>query len=200
VVVDRDTEKVADVIQRLHRDAYGKTPAGPLEVLDRQTFETMQRLANLGWLKTPDSTELHRSPRLERPGPTPEEKRRKLARGLAEDAGRKLGMGRLLAQGGFPSEALPPVRHAVELALRALAALAGIETNDDPLAATVIHEKLVQPGFLEPDDAARVSLLRELAEAPGKIDPETARSQVEASAAIVEKADAALVKDDLRAS
>jgi hypothetical protein len=200
VVVDRDTEKVAEVIQRLHRDAYGKTSAGPLEVLDRQTFETMQRLANLGWLKTPDSTELHRSPALERPGPTPEEKRRKLARGLAENAGRKLDMGRLLAQGGFPSEALLPVLDAVELALRALAALAGIETNEDSLAASVIHEKLVMPGFLEADDAARVSLLRELATTAGEIDPETARSQVEAGAAIVEKADAALVKDDLRAS
>jgi hypothetical protein len=40
-------------------------------------------------------------------------------------------MGQVLAKGGFAAEAVPPVRDAVELSVRALALLAGIDAAGD---------------------------------------------------------------------
>jgi hypothetical protein len=202
VVVDRDAEQLAGVVQRLHAEAHGKEPAGPVEVLDRVTYETIQRLEKLGWVKLASGAEaeLHRSAGLKRPGPSPEERRRNRATELAGEAGKKLRMGRLLAEGGFPSEALAPVRDAVELALRALAVLCGIEAagaSSDPVAAAVLHGELVGSGLLSVEDAARASALRELAGAPAALDGKSAKRLVEEGGAIVENAEAALAREAL---
>ena len=94
VVVDRQPEQVAGVITRLHRDAYEGKSACPVEVLDKRTYETIQRLATHGLVNIAgqQSQEMHRSPGLKRPGPTPEEMQRKLAAQLAADAEKKLKM------------------------------------------------------------------------------------------------------------
>jgi len=202
VVVDRDPEQVAGVVRRLHKEAYGGVPPGPVEVLDRRTYETLQRLADLGLVRFDGGAgaELHRSEGLKRPGPTPEEKRREKAAELAGEAGKKIRMGQVLADGGFPKEALAPVREAVELAVRALAVLSGIEeagASADPVPAGAIRGKIVPPGFLTAGDADRIASLRELAGASSGIDDDTARSQVESGAGIVDHAMAVLAKAEL---
>ena len=106
-------------------------------------------------------------------------------------------MGRLLAEGGYPGEALTPIHESVELAIRAMAVLVGQDENGgDPVPAAVIHGHVVGKGLLATTDAAQVSVLREIA-ATGGVDEATARSLVASGQSIVEKAGAALVRKSL---
>ncbi len=203
VVIDREPDQVAGVLKRLHRSAYGRKPAGSVEILDKYTYETIQRLTKAGIVNVPGigTQEVHRSPSLKRAGPTPEEKRRKRAAGLAADAEKKLKMSRVLADGGFPAEAVGPVRDSVELAIRALAVLAGNEDagrSSDALPAAVIQGQLVGGDFLDAADAAQVSVLREVAADGDGVDKATARRLIEAGSAIVEKTSAHLTTEALR--
>jgi hypothetical protein len=106
-------------------------------------------------------------------------------------------MGRLLAEGGYPREALAPTHASVELALQAMAVL--IEKDGDPGApvpAAVIHAQMVERGLLAATDAARVSMLREMVAAV-EVDEKTARDLVASGESIVENAGAALVRERL---
>ena len=110
-------------------------------------------------------------------------------------------MGQVLAKGGFTAEAVPPVRDAVELSVRALALLAGIDAAGDAngaVTAAVIQGTLVAKDFLAGSDAANVSVLREVAAAPDGADGSTARRLIEAGTRIVEKASARCARDALR--
>jgi len=204
VVVDRQPEEVAGVITRLHRDAYEGKPAGCVEVLDKRTYETIQRLATHGLVNIAgqQNQEMHRSPALKRPGPTPEQMQRKRATQLAADAEKKLKMSQVLAQGGFPAEALGPIRDSVELSVRALFVLAGDQDAGkatEPLPARRIHGELVSCGWLDAADASQVSSLREMASDGEGIDDATAQRLVEAGASIVRKASDALAREALKA-
>jgi len=198
VVVDREPEQVAGVIQRLHRQAFAGTDReNQLEVLDRQTFEVIQRLAGLGLVKIAGGTDIHRSATLAPAGPSAEEKRRQEAGELVSRAERKLDMGRLLAQGGYPGEALAPIHEGVELAIRAMAVLSGgDEKNGDgqhPVATAVIQGLLVGKGLLEAAEAAQVSVLREMAKA-GRADEDTTGRLLASGRCIVAKARATLAQ------
>jgi hypothetical protein len=203
VVVDREPEQVAGVIARLHRDAYQGKPACPVEVVDKRTYETIQRLAAHGLVNIAgqQSQEMHRSPALKRPGPTPEEVKHKRAAQLAADAEKKLKMSQVLAQGGFLAEAIGPVRDSVELSVRALFVLAGNQDAGkarEPLPARRIHGELVSCGWLDADEASQVSALREMASDGEDVDDATAQRLVEAGANIVRKANAALAREALK--
>ena len=92
---------------------------GPrIEVLDRRSYDTIQRLTNAGALPTAPSPsqELHRSPRLAPPAAEPD--RLRLAKGaeFLGNAERKLRMALLLAEGGFAAEAMPALDACLQLA------------------------------------------------------------------------------------
>jgi hypothetical protein len=112
-------------------------------------------------------------------------------------------MGRVLADGGFPVEALAPVREAVELCVRALAVQAGNDAagqSPDPLPAAAIHKELVGADRLDAADAAQISTLRELSGGDGGgIDEATARRLIDAAQKFLEKVHAALARHALRA-
>jgi len=107
---------------------------GPrIEVLDRRSFETIQRLTNAGALSAPPnaSQELHRSPNLS-PAATDRDRQR-LAKGaeFLGNAERKLRMALLLAEGGFAAEAMPALDQCLELAANARRLMTGDEPVED---------------------------------------------------------------------
>lgn len=100
---------------------------GPrVEVIDRRSYETMQRLAGAGALPSSgQGQELFRADRLA--ASAAEQRRQRLARsaevlGAAE---RKLRMALLLAEGGFAAEAMPALDECVALAANARSLMAG---------------------------------------------------------------------------
>jgi hypothetical protein len=104
------------------------TADGPrIEVLDRRSYETIQRLTNSGALQTAPnpSQELHRSPRLAAADAEPD--RQRLAKGAAflGNAERKLRMALLLAEGGFAAEAMPALDACLQLAADARRLMTG---------------------------------------------------------------------------
>ncbi|HME20890.1 MAG TPA: DEAD/DEAH box helicase [Acetobacteraceae bacterium] len=107
---------------------------GPrIEVLDRRSYETVQRLTNAGALSAPPnaSQELHRSPNLA--PAAADQDRQRLAKGaeFLGNAERKLRMALLLAEGGFAAEAMPALDQCLELAANARRLMTGDEPVED---------------------------------------------------------------------
>jgi hypothetical protein len=114
-------------------------PPPALELIERTTFEAIERLAAAGLLQfTAEGHRLlHRSPALGRGQDGERDRRLVLARQTFEQAQRKVRMAAVLAGGGFAVEALPSLRDGVELALRSRAQLEGAELREQeavPLA------------------------------------------------------------------
>jgi hypothetical protein len=183
VVVDDQAEQLAGRVRRLHRRACGDE-AGPVEVIDRNTYATLQRLAELGLIEpAAGGVELHRAEGLG--GKPRAEQHRDAARPHLDAAERKLQLARHLDAGGFAAEALEPARQAAEAALRALACIdGGRPAADQPLPAATVHGALVRAGLLEPAQAAGVSALRELAATAGNGDAAAAGADQAAAAGL----------------
>ncbi len=127
-VVDRaaaaDRPRLEALLRRQIPDG---APAPALELIDRATFEAIERLAAAGFLQltTEGRHLLHRSVDLE-PGADAERSRRLAeAQETFTQAERKIRMAATLSGGGFPVEALPALREGVELALRSSVYLQG---------------------------------------------------------------------------
>jgi superfamily II DNA or RNA helicase len=140
VVVDQDAPAA-------QRQLEGLPEGPPLEVIDRATLETIERLTRAGVLQlTPGARLLHRSPALERSQEVVDAesaRRRARARELFEQAERKIKMATVLAAGGFPLEALPALREGVVLGVRSRALLQGAELAEQDGEALAWGEKHV---------------------------------------------------------
>jgi hypothetical protein len=114
----------AAAAEQQRRDA-GEGPR--IEVLDRRSYDTIQRLTGIGALQTAPtpSQELYRSPRLAVTGTEPD--RQRLAKGaeFLGNAERKLRMALLLAEGGFAAEAMPALDACLQLAANARRLMTG---------------------------------------------------------------------------
>jgi len=203
VVVDEGAEQLRPVIARLHRES-GQT--GDIEVLDRRTFETLERLAALGLIVWPEKGvhETHRSPALKRAGPAPETALRREAERLMGEADRKAKMVRLLAEGRFHVEAVAALKETLETTLRALmcAADTAFPVKGEPageakrpvdVSAVEIQSRLVAQGILSEGEAAHALLLRGLAASPD-LPAETAEGMIGPGLALIESAGAALAR------
>ena len=117
------------------RRAAGDGPR--IEVLDRRSYDTIQRLTGIGALQTAPSPsqELHRSPRLAAAAAEPD--RQRLAKGaeFLGNAERKLRMALLLAEGGFAAEAMPALDACLQLAADARRLMTGEEVVGDAAIA-----------------------------------------------------------------
>jgi hypothetical protein len=127
LAVLEDADAAAAEQQRL-----AATDGPRIEVLDRRTYETIQRLTNTGALPAAPSPsqELHRSPSL---GAAAGQDRQRLAKGaeFLGNAERKLRMALLLAEGGFAAEAMPALDECLELAASARRMMMGDGSVED---------------------------------------------------------------------
>jgi hypothetical protein len=89
------------------------------------------------------------------------------------DAGRKAKMSAVLKEGGFPAEALPSLREATELALKALLCLVrgeGEAGAAEPVPLTVVESELARDGALASESVGVLARLREWTAQPGAQD------------------------------
>jgi hypothetical protein len=98
-------------------------PQPEVMVLDRASFEAVERMIEAGLLERTAAGRrlLHRSRSLQDPATGERRRRLEQARELLEQARRKVHMAAVLAGGGFPVEALAPLREGIETGLRYMA-------------------------------------------------------------------------------
>ncbi|GBE47422.1 ATP-dependent helicase HepA [bacterium BMS3Bbin12] len=132
-----------------------------LEILDRDTFETIQRLLAAGILSVPADgvRTLHRSPSLAGEDAAADRKHLEAARRRFAQAQRKQRMAAVLADGGFTVEALVPLAEAVEIALQSLAGTLG-ESGTGKIPIGFVASRLTDEGLVPGDAPALVARLR----------------------------------------
>jgi superfamily II DNA or RNA helicase len=136
-----------------------------LQLVDRAAWETIGRLIEAGLMQPAPGERrvLHRSPGLAAglAGSAAEERerRRHRARAAFERGERSLRMASVLADGGFPLEALAPLAEAARSALAALAHLAGTPAAEGEVPPPVVVEALRRAEPPIPELAARALAL-----------------------------------------
>lgn len=117
-----------------------------VEVIDRTTWETLQRLATAGLLTLtlPPGPPLHRSLRLDGDDQLRQERlqRKRLGQPWLEQAERKLRMASLLADSGFDLESITPLMEVSTHALRILALATELELEPESLATLTLNALL----------------------------------------------------------
>ena len=199
-VVDGPAEQNRPLAERLLRENFADSPAPALEVLDRSTFETIQRLVQSGVLKLNSPTRvLHRDPALVAAEQPEKTRRRQAARRIEEQAARKYRMSALLKEGGFVVEAVPSLREAVELCLKAASCLVG-PSIEGPAGAVPLEEietLLAPKGLLPADAAGVVARLREVFKGAEAAEESIAAGLFASGGQIVEHAQQALLREAL---
>jgi superfamily II DNA or RNA helicase len=156
VLARADEAARADVAARLARHFAG-TAAPALEICDGATFAALERLAAAGIVElTAPGEVLHGAGALSPAAQADDERRRRAerAREAAAPAARKIRMAAVLAAGGFPVEALAPLREGVEAGFLALATLeaaeppAGAEVAGDWIAAHLARHPAIDAGVV----------------------------------------------------
>jgi superfamily II DNA or RNA helicase len=130
-VVDRAAAGELSRVEALLAQRFeGTSPAPHLEMIDDAAFAAIERLIEAGWLQLSAEGRrlLHRSPAAGEPD-TERERRLARARETFAQAERKIRMAAVLAEGGFPVEALPSLREGAELGLCSWAHLEGAEVE-----------------------------------------------------------------------
>ncbi len=156
-VVEQLDESLSKTLQQSVND---NLPGHVLEVLDRATFETIQRLIENGVLTlNPQAQTLHQSAAMEKPQQEAKIRRLNKARKQLQQAERKHSMARVLSDGGFVIEALPALGEAVEGGLESLALLENHETT--PLTIACIESLQINGAMTPSHTAALVAQLRE---------------------------------------
>jgi superfamily II DNA or RNA helicase len=191
-VLDRVDKTSQEVVEQAVQQ---QTPNARLELLDRSTFDAIQRLIDAGVLQLtePGAQTLHQSADRGRQQNEERERRRREALQQFAEAERKRRMAGVLAAGGFPLEALAPMRQAIETALAALAHSLG-EKNGEIIPLKMVESRLLKAGMVPQEAPSLVALLRQQ-EAD---DEETARTLFERGAGLLDHAAEALDRMALR--
>jgi hypothetical protein len=136
----------------VHRNFREEFRRPALEVLDRNTYETLLRLADAGVLQLSaesgdkEGARLYRSPALVDSGAEHRRQRLAAARQRFAEGERNLRMALLLHGNGFEAEALPPLTQALEQGLLSLARLAGIEGEEVAVISARVQDRFGEPG------------------------------------------------------
>ena len=160
-VVDRKDEPLETSLKQAVAEHFpARTPC--LELLDRTTFDTIQRLIEAGVLSVSPNAAgiLHRSPAVKARQASLLEQRLAEARKRFGEAERKQQMARVLADGDFAVEAILPLKEAVETALQSLAGLLG-EPNGGEIPLGLIESRLVRENLVPAETISLVAQLRE---------------------------------------
>lgn len=192
-VVDHLDEPLCNTLQQSVAD---NLPGQSLEVLDRATFETIQRLIENGVLSLNQETQtLHQSTSTAMGKSRQQAQARRLqkAHQRLEQAERKHSMAQVLAKGGFGIEALPALSDAVEGALESLAQLDAHEAT--PLSIAFIESQLVNNTKIPSNTVTLVAQLREGSEG---VNEKEAAALLESGAALMQQAAETLNKAALQ--
>ena len=155
-----------------------------LELLERTTYESIERLAAAGLvqLAATDRRVLYRSPQLTDRRAVEEQQRLLRARRSFDRAERKGRMAGVLAEGGFPLEALPALTEALAGALLCLAHLAGaVDVADEdvsPAAAGALRAAAPPVAELAVEALSLSARSPERAEAVATVTEEDARAWI----------------------
>ncbi len=156
-VVDQLDEPLCNTLQQ---SVDNNLPGQSLQVLDRATYDTIQRLIESGVLSlNQDIQTLHQPVATDKSQQQAQARRIEKARQRLEQAERKHSMAKVLADGGFVIEALPALSEAVEGGLESLARLDSHDAT--PLSITFIESHLVNNTRVPSDTVALVAQLRE---------------------------------------
>jgi len=155
-----DKRLQTDLAQQVTANFPDQTPN--LELIDRNTFETIQRLIKAGVLRMgaiPSQTLHSTAQQTENPD---EQRRKQLAEVRKRIAAteRLQRMSSLLADGSFVLEAIAPMSEAVEAVLHALAFLYH-ETSNQPVPDSFIHSILLRDAWLTEESAKLIASLRQ---------------------------------------
>jgi len=197
VAVVDEAEQVRPMAGRLLRDAFEGADCPGLEVLDRTTYETIQRLIAQGLLQPVAGVSLlHGGKAAVETDRAIRERRLGEARRIMDQAERKRKMSSVLRDGGFRVEAMPAMREAVESALKAVVRMAGgkaMEDGEAPLAAL----KTVERGVLPDNAAETVARFRALSSSPEEPGETLADELLKVGTAFVEAAQKSLARATL---
>ncbi len=161
VVADRLSDALQSALTRQLQEQFPEqTPQ--LKLLDRDAFATIQQLIEAGVLNTNRDTvrTVYRTPASDKPKDDEQSKRLAEARNRLAQSEHKRRMAKVLTEGGFSTEALVPMRDAVETALHALLFWRGHDTEKTP-AQELIESTLVQASLLPAETLSLVARLRE---------------------------------------
>jgi hypothetical protein len=168
-VVDKHDSALQTALQNSVNE---NLPGEQLEILDRSTYDTIQRLVSAGALSlNQEAQTLHHSTvvdaYLQESRKYEHNQRLHKARARFTQAERKHDMVQVLAKGGFIVEAMPALGEAVEAAIETLAELYDHDFGQDhdqdktPLSISFIESQLVRAAKIPPNTAALVAQLRE---------------------------------------
>ena len=147
VVVEGDTDAARPEIMRIYVDTHADRVGGRIHVIDATAYEFLRQLAESNIITMHDSglRELYRADGFGNPQPTDRDRRHDLAAPLLETARRKAAMAGLLTDGGFPMEAVAPIREAVDQAAIALMVMcAATAYTEVPTAFADSHLPTIQ--------------------------------------------------------
>ncbi|OEU80344.1 MAG: hypothetical protein BA865_07255 [Desulfobacterales bacterium S5133MH4] len=201
-VIDGSTEQSTQLAERVVQESFPESKEPPLlEIMDRTTYETIQRLAEAGFLKI-DKTfvqQFHSNPAFVDRESAQKEKLQKKAHKVFSEADHKMRMGTVLAEGGFPLEALSPFSQAMELSLKASAYMAGEDDADSEkdLSLALIESRIMPTGALPDNAVAIVASLRESAQQPDKINEDAARNLIQSTRELIDHVGQAVNKSAL---
>jgi ERCC4-related helicase len=148
------------LIRQLQEQIPEQTPQ--LKILDRDAFATIQQLIDAGVLNTNQDTvrTMYRAPAADKQKVDEQSKQLTEARNRLAQSEHKRRMAKVLTEGGFSTEALVPMREAVETALHALLFWRGQDTESPP-TQELIEQTLIQKNLLPVETLSLVARLRE---------------------------------------
>ena len=202
VVIDGPIDQSKHLANRLLRESFSESKDLPsLEMMDRSTYEAIQRLTDAGFLKMDKNfvRQFHSNPAFTDRALIERERAQKKAQKIFSQAERKMQMSSVLAEGGFPLEALMPLSQAVELTLKASAYLAEedyVEGEED-LSLSHIQSRIIPAGLLPDDVVATVASLRESVQQPEKFGDDAARNLIQSSQKLIHHVSQAVNKSAL---
>jgi len=163
LVVDGPSGEIAPLATRLLAQVHASSPTPALEVLDRGTFELIRRLATSGVIRMDSGpvNRLHVHDALKDRAADESRLRRDAARQAFAKVCRDRKLARVMADGGFPVEALAPAAKALEAALLAAAhVLTGQALDGDPVTSDFVADTLSSGGVLSPAEAEALTSTR----------------------------------------
>ncbi|MBI4589892.1 MAG: SWF/SNF helicase family protein [Candidatus Rokubacteria bacterium] len=165
VVVDREPADLRPPIEALLREHFGEQAVPGLHLMEREGYRAL--LALSGELeRREEDEEAYRAPALPAAfGDDERERRIRRAREALEHAAKRLRFAEVVLAGGFPEEALRPLREALGWGLTGgLALVKDREPGPELPAPREVESAMVATGRLPEELAVRLSRARELTE------------------------------------